>query len=258
MKNLRENWLLNLEQDNYICMTIPEFEIWDRFNNKSIPICSEWLQTAYSLKLSKELRVLIAERLGLLGNKGWISIKTLIKRNGPQPELINAAGLSHHREARDFLLERLNTEDQLELKTVKALECWGAAIPIMQLKKILNHNSKDMRLAGLSLLAYKSHLLNDIQLLDLVEDLLIDFRQEVVIKTINLLQRRSEDTIINCISKIARNRTDKVAEIAIIALGSIGTKQSALNLEKLSQELEIESHKVMAKRQLSHQYSNID
>tara|TARA_B100000700_G_C14726825_1_gene706449 strand:- start:51 stop:767 length:717 start_codon:yes stop_codon:yes gene_type:complete len=237
-------------------MTITESEIWDRFNKKSIPDCSEWLQTAYSLKLSQEVRDLIGERLGLLGNKGWTSIKILIKRNGPQPELINAAGLSHHKEARDLLLERLNTQDQLELRTVKALACWGATIPIKQLKKILNHNSKEMRLAGLNLLGYKSHLLNDIQLLELVEDLIIDFRQEVVIETINLLQRRSEDTIINCISKIARNRTDEVVEIAIIALGSIGTKQSSLNLQELTQELEIESHKTMAKKQLSHQYGN--
>ena len=245
-------------QDNYFWMTIPESEIWNRFNNKSIPISSEWLQTAYSLNLSQELRDLVGERLGLLGNKGRISIKILIKRNGPQPELINAAGLSHHPRARDFLLKRLNTEDQLELKTVKALSCWGAALPITQLRRILNHNSKDMRLAGLDLLGYKSHMLNDIQLLDLVKDLLIDFRQEVVIKTIYLLQRRNEDTIINCISKIAKNRTDKVVEIAIIALGSIGTKQSALNLHELTQELQLESHKAMAKKQLFHQYGNID
>ena len=119
-------------------MIITEKEIWDRFNNiKPKSIEAEWYEEVYSLKLSIQLRFTIGERLGLLADKGWEVIKSLIKKYGYQPELIHATGLCHQKEAYDFLLILLRKEPTPKLDTVKALSCWGALIPISDLKNIL-------------------------------------------------------------------------------------------------------------------------
>ena len=113
-----------------------------------------------------------------------------------------------------------------------------------------------MRLAGLNLLRFKSHLLNATEILELVEDLLDDFREEVVIEVIKILQRREEEEIIKCISEVAMNGTDKTVETALMALGSIGTEESVISLSSLCRRLTKSSHKQMAYKQLSHQYQN--
>ena len=113
-----------------------------------------------------------------------------------------------------------------------------------------------MRLAGLNLLSFKAHLLTVNELLDIVVDLLDDFREEVVIQVIKILQRRDEVEIIDCISQIARNGTDKIVETALIALGSIGTIQSVESLSKLSQQFVSETHRSIAQKQISHQHIN--
>ena len=77
------------------------------------------------------------------------------------------------------------------------LSCWGAIIPTPDLKNILKEESVHMRLAGLNLLRFKSHLLNATEILELVEDLLDDFREEVVIEVIKILQRRDEKKSLN-------------------------------------------------------------
>ena len=236
-------------------MSITETEIWERFNtNKSSLIESKWLEQIYSLNLSYELRSTIGERLGLSAKQGWGAINLLIKKYGPQPELINAAGLCHQTEARDFLLKLLRQQQKPEINTVRALACWGAILQIDELKRILNDNSMNMRLAGLNLLKFKSHQLEATQLLDLVHDLMHDFREEVVLQVIKLLQRRDEEKIINSISNAAKNGTDEIVKIALIALGSIGTEYSFIKLTQLSLELRKESHREIAKIQLSHQY----
>ena len=236
-------------------MGITETEIWERFNTqKSFLIECKWLEQIYSLNLSYELRSTIGERLGLSAEQGWKAINLLIKRHGSQPELINAAGLCHQTEARDFLLKLLREQEKPEINTVRALACWGAILSINELKRILNDNSINMRLAGLQLLNFKLHQLEETQLLYLVEHLLEDFREQVVIQVIKVLQRRDEEKIINEISNAAKNGTEQIVKIALIALGSIGTEYSSRKLAQLSQELTDESHKEIAKIQLSHQY----
>ena len=236
-------------------MIITEKEIWDRFNNiKPKSIEAEWYEEVYSLKLSIQLRFTIGERLGLLADKGWEVIKSLIKKYGYQPELIHATGLCHQKEAYDFLLILLRKEPTPKLDTVKALSCWGALIPISDLKNILKEKSINIRLAGLNLLRFKSHLLNATEILELVDDLLFDFREDVVIEAIKILQRRDEEKIIKCISKVAKNGTDKTVEKALIALGTIGTEESIAELSSLSRHLTKESHRLMAHKQISHQY----
>ena len=114
----------------------------------------------------------------------------------------------------------------------------------------------EMRLAGLDLLSFKSHLLNASELLELIKGLLEDFREEVIIQVIKILQRRNEEEIVICISEIASNGTDKVVETALIALGTIGTEQSSLALATLCRELPDKAQREIAKKQLSHQYIN--
>tara|TARA_Y100001968_G_C19160342_1_gene620505 strand:- start:45 stop:761 length:717 start_codon:yes stop_codon:yes gene_type:complete len=236
-------------------MTFTETQIWDRFNtNKPILITANWLEEVYSLDISTELRWIIGERLGLLAKQGWNVIKVLIHDYGNQPELIHAAGLCHQKESCDFLLKRLREQGKPEITVVRALACWGAILSTSELKNILSENSLQMRLAGLNLLKFKVHLLSVKELLDLIVDLLDDFREEVVIQSIKILQRRDEKQIIDCISHIARNGTDKTVEISLIALGSIGTKQSVDSLSKLSRELVSKTHRRIAQKQISHQY----
>ena len=112
-------------------------------------------------------------------------------------------------------------------------------------------------MAGLNLLRFKSHLLNATEILELVDDLLFDFREDVVIEAIKILQRRDEEKIIKCISKVAKNGTDKTVEKALIALGTIGTEESVTELSSLSRHLTKESHRQMAHKQISHQYPNL-
>ena len=238
-------------------MTTLEDQIWDRFNsNKPILVDENWLEEVYSLDLSSELRFTIGERLGLLSDKGWEVIKTLIHKYGYQYELIYASGLCHQIEARDLLLKLFRDHNKLDLTVVRALACWGAILEIHELKMILRQDSMQMRLAGLDLLSFKAHLLNANELLELVGDLLDDFREEVVIKVIQTLQRRDEDQIINCITKIACSKMDKIVEIALIALGSIGTSRSVFALSQLSRELPNKIHREIAQKQIAHQYIN--
>ena len=238
-------------------MIITEDEIWDRFNTvKPISIDAKWYERVYSLELSIHLRFIISERLGLLADKGWDSIKSLIEKFGLQPELIHATGLCHQIEAFDFLLKLLKEEHNSNINIVRALSCWGALIPTTELKKILREDSIHMRLAGLNLLRFKSHLLNATEILELVEDLLDDFREEVVIEVIKILQRRDETIIIKCISQVAMNGTDQTVETALIALGSIGTDESVIELSSLCRHLTKRTHRQMACKQISHQYLN--
>ena len=236
-------------------MTVTETQVWDRFNaNKPVSIKATWLGEVYSLDVSTELRWTIGERLGLLAREGWNVIKVLINDYGNQPELIHAAGLCHQKEACSFLLKLLREQEKPDITVVRALACWGAILSITELKTILSENSLHMRLAGLNLLKFKVHLLTAKELLDLMEDTLDDFREEVVIQSIKILQRRDEKLIIDSISKVALNGTDRTVENALMALGAIGTKQSLDSLSQLSRQLVSTTHRKIAQKQISHQY----
>ena len=47
-----------------------------------------------------------------------------------------------------------------------------------------------MKIAGLELLKFKAHLLSDFDLLEIAKSPLNDFREEIVIKTLTIIQRR--------------------------------------------------------------------
>jgi len=78
-----------------------------------------------------------------------------------------------------------------------------------------------MRLTDSNLLNFKEHLLSDAELLDLTEELLDDFRDEVVISTIKTLHRRDGVDISKLLAKIVRSGSEAAANTALIALGCI-------------------------------------
>ena len=115
----------------------------------------------------------------------------------------------------------------------------------------MRSKSKAIRIAGLELLSFKSHLLNETELLELVNEPLKDFRDEVVIKGIKVLQRRNEDSVIDRLKQLALNGSYPIAEQALIALGSIGTKYSSRQISELITQLDIKELQQKAKKQLS-------
>ncbi len=215
---------------------------------------ADWLYNIYSLELSKDLRNIISEKLGLLTSEGWSKLKLLLNEYGLQPELIYAAGICHQPEAKNWLINHLNMHKETDLMIVKALACWGASLPNTLIIKILKEPSQEMRLAGLELLQFKSHCLNDHQLLAIAREIFNDYRDPIIIKTIKILQRRDGIDICNAIAKIAKSGSDRSANAALMALGSIGNKHSYKILSDLSKELPSGNRLTLTLKQLKHQY----
>ncbi len=232
-----------------------EATIWEKLNHARVaPLSASWLMNIYSLNLSTSLRMAIADHLGWMGDKGWSHLKLIIQREGIQPELILAAGLSHQHEAKNWLIKLLYESQEMRIEIIQALACWGAEIPVTLLNTILNEKSKAFRLAGLELLSFKAHLLSDEVLLEILNEPLKDFRNEVVLKAIQILQRRNSAIISSKIAVLARKGPEVVSKSALLALGCIGTIHSQNELIALRQELPIGPLKAMSHKQLKQQY----
>jgi len=76
------------------------------------------LEATYSPDLSIELRIAIAQQLGLLSQEGWPIIKLLFEKYGPQPELIQATGTCYQPEAKYWLLMLLEKQSELNHNTL--------------------------------------------------------------------------------------------------------------------------------------------
>ena len=236
-------------------MSFDEAVLWERLNKVGkAPLEPDWLGNVYCPSLSADLRKALAERLGLLGDDGWGILKTLLKQHGKQSELIHAAGLCHQPEARDWLIQQLGDQEELELEVLQAMACWGAIVPTLLIKRIFREPSQAMRMAGLELLNFKAYQLSDDELLNLLDDLLNDIRDPVVLNTIRILQRRDGVDISNRIAEVARKGSEATTRAALLALGCIGTSSSQSNLFKLSQSLPTDLHRDLAKKQLAQQY----
>ena len=234
---------------------IDEACLWDRLANaRKIPLNPTWLGEIFSPSLSDELRFAVAERLGMLAETGWPIIQTLIQQNGIRPELIHAAGLCHQPEAKDWLLTQLNQSNDPDALLLNALSCWGAELTLSQFEHILQLPGQAQRLAGLNLLGFKSHQLKAIELLQLCEPALQDWRDPVVIACIRLLQRRDDTLISNRLANLVQAGSDLAAEAALRALGCMATTQSKLALKLLSTELSDQERRTHALRQLKQQY----
>ena len=233
-------------------MIIEESNIWDTINNaKKAKPNAEWLKNAYNPNINFELRQEIAIRLGQLSKVGWIKIKDLIKTYGQKDELILAAGLTYQDDAKEWLLKHLYSDDIMNIKVIEALACWGGTLPIELIKKILEEKSERMKIAGLELLKFKAHLLSDYDLLEITQSLLNDFREEIVIKTLTILQRRESIDICIAISDVIKKGSDKSAYYGLMALGSIGTEISKNILLELIEDLKNTQRKELAIKQLS-------
>ena len=234
---------------------IDEAILWERLANaRKIPLNPTWLGEIFSPSLSDELRFAVAERLGMLAETGWPIIQTLIQQHGVCPELIHAAGLCHQPEAKDWLLTQLNQSNDPDALLLNALSCWGAELTMSQFEHILQLPGQAQRLAGLNLLGFKSHQLKAIELLQLCEPALQDWRDPVVIACIRLLQRRDDTLISNRLTNLVQAGSDPAAEAALRALGCIATTHSKIALKSLSTELTNPERRKQAIRQLQQQY----
>ena len=221
---------------------------------KSSSLDPSWLADAYSASLAEDLRYSISERLGWLGEKGWQHLKRLIDQEGIQPEFIYASGLCYQSEAKDWLFSQLNSKSKFQVETLQALSCWGGDFSIQLLKNILSEESQAIRLAGLEILKFKAHQINDELLIEILKEPINDFREAVVLKTIRILQRRDGIIVCNELAKIVKHSHEKISDAALIALGSIANKNSIQVLLQLSQSLENAQKKEMTLKQISQQY----
>lgn len=213
-----------------------------------------WLADVYSTDLPKDLRYAISERLGWLGSKGWGFLKRLINEEGIQSEFIYASGLCYQHEAKEWLFNQLQSKGEFQLEALQAFSCWGGDCPFKLLEKILTDKSQEIRLAGLKILGFKAHQINDELLIKILKEAIGDFREPVVLNAIRILQRRDGSKICNELAEIVKSRSQKVANAALIALGSIANTNSKKTLERLIQLLEDGPKKEMAIKQLHQQY----
>ena len=233
-------------------MIINESNILDTLNNaKKTKPSAEWLKNAYNPSINYELRQEIASRLGQLSNIGWIKIKDLINTYGNKDELILAAGITYQEDAKEWLLKHLYNDETMNIKIVEALACWGGTLTIELIKNILEDKREQMKIAGLELLKFKAHLLSDSDLLDIAKSPLNDFREEIVIKTLTIIQRRESLDICMAISDVIQKGSDKSAYYGLMALGSIGTEISKNILLDLVKNLKNAQRKELAKKQLN-------
>ena len=221
---------------------------------KTSSLDPSWLADIYSTSLAKDLRYLIAERLGWLGAKGWYHLKRLIDQEGIQPEFIYASGLCYQSEAKDWLFSQLHCKSKFQVEILQALSCWGGGFSIELLNNILSEESQAIRLAGLDILKFKALQINDELLIEILKEPINDFREAVVLKTIRILQRRDGIIVCNELAKIVKHSHEKISDAALIALGSIANTNSIQVLLQLSQSLENGQKKEMAIKQLSQQY----
>ena len=235
-----------------------EAVLWERLaQSRRAPLEPTWLGEVYSPGLSIDLRRALCEKLGMQAERGWPVIHELLANHGAQPDLVMAAGLCHQSEARDWLLvqlEQTSDNEDANLTVVQALGCWGAEVPESVVVNCLHHPGQLHRLAGLQLLSFRSHCLSDDALLQLCDQVLNDFRDPVVVAAIRVLQRRDGVLISETLSKLCRNGSITVAEAAFRALGCIATPTSQRCLLELSQDLNDESRKQMASKQLNQQF----
>ncbi len=236
-------------------MNLNEVPIWEKLSqSRKSELDLSWLAEVYTKNINSALRPLISEKIGLMGNKGWPTLKILIKKYGAQSDLIYAAGICHQAEARNWLISLLNDSNGINLEVLQSLACWGAEFPNSLLKKILTEKSQSIRLAGLELLEFKSHKLSDEAIIDLLKEPLNDFREPILLAIIKILQRRNSFLIVSLIAELVTKGSYQTAQSGLLALGCIGNIYSQSKLFALSEELPIGQLRETAKKQLKQQY----
>ena len=229
-----------------------EDDIIKILSNRKNPIKSGWIKTIYSNNLSDGLLNLLAERIGAMGEEGWETIKYLIDIHGVNPFLIKAAGISYQDESREFLLNLLEKNNIYRVEIYESLACWGALLPIAFIVKILQEPSKRSKLAGLELLNFKAHLITNEDILNALNYVLNDFRDEIIIKAIKILQRRDGKEIISKLKVLATSGSIISSAKAIQALGSIRSEDSKNALKYLEKKLPQGRNLQLVQKQLTY------
>ena len=243
--------------DQAFSLKLSESEIWERLQTvRRQPVDAEWLANQYSPALTGELRNAIAEQLGLKEQQGWQHIQQLIERYGLNRELIQAAGLSHQKKAYEWLLSLIENQKEHDLHADigEAIACWGAELPERTLVHFLSHHGERERMAGLTMLRFRSHHLSAESLLNYCEHALTDDRETIVVTAIRLLQRRDEAQISQRLSRLCHERCNNIAKAALKALGCINNCSSQHYLKQLSKDLASNETRDLAAKQLNQQY----
>ena len=243
--------------DQAFSLKLSESEIWERLQTVRLqPVDAEWLANQYSPALTRELRNAIAEQLGLKEQQGWQHIQQLIERYGLNRELIQAAGLSHQKKAYEWLLSLIENQKEHDLHADigEAIACWGAELPEQTLVHFLSHHEERERMAGLTMLRFRSHHLSAESLLNYCEHALTDDRETIVVTAIRLLQRRDEAQISQRLSRLCHERCNNIAKAALKALGCINNCSSQHYLKQLSKDLASNETRDLAAKQLNQQY----
>lgn len=202
------------------------------------PLSLEELSNLLPRVCDPSLALSLAERLGMAGPEAIDWILPLCQSQGITRPLIRALGICHHPQACEQLLAWLPNAGVLEPEVLEALGCWGNLIDITIIEDALRAPGQSHRLAGLTLLTFRNRSLEASEVLRLTTPLLEDFRSEVVIATIKLLQRRNEPVVLEAISsRISPDALPGVAETALQALGCIGSLESCQHLLALRSQL---------------------
>ncbi len=233
---------------------VNEDEIIKLLSNRKNSIDPYSLKEIYSNDLSDGLKALIAERLGTMEKEGWEVIRILLKKYGVQSPLIKAAGISHQDGSREFLLDLLLEEESNDynIEIYESLACWGASIPSKLIEKIIKEPSKRAKLAGLELLSFKAHLMTNNELLNAMNEIFDDFRDEILIKVITILQRRDGEEIVSKLKDLVISGSSITSEKAISALGCIRSQNSKTTLETLVKILPQGRNLELVQKQLAH------
>ena len=201
--------------------------VWQCLGQRPCRLTPQELARFFHPERPQDLRLALAERLGMQNERGLHPCLALIERYGPQPELLMALGMTHQPDARAALLRYLDDPDIDRLALLRALAGWGRHVPLAVIREALQHPGQAMRLAGMELLQFHARLLTAPQLLRLAEPLLGDIRPPVAIAAIRLLQRRNEPLLAGRLAHVLQaDPPEAVWEAALHALGCIGTETS--------------------------------
>ena len=202
------------------------------------PLSPEELAQLLPRVADPSLALSLAERLGMAGPEAIQLILPLCQSQGISIPLIRALGICHHPRACEQLLDWLPEAGPLEPQVLEALGCWGNLIDFKIIADALSAPGQSHRLAGLTLLTFRNRNLEASEVLRLTTPLLNDFRAEVVVATLKLLQRRNEPAVLELISRCIRlDALPGVAETALQALGCIGSVESCQQLLSLRGQL---------------------
>jgi len=201
--------------------------VWQCLGQRPCRLTPQELARFFHPERSQELRLALAERLGMQNEGGLHPCLALIERYGPRPELLTALAMTHQPAARDALLHYLDDPGVDRLVLLRCLAGWGGRVPLPVIREALQHPGQAMRLAGVELLQFHARLLTAPQLLQLAEPLLGDIRPPVAIAAIRLLQRRNEPLLVARLAHVLQgDPPEPVWKAALHALGCIGTETS--------------------------------